>query len=111
LFISALTVIFDIANRYSEHTAQRQRDILKQMVKRIIINPEGRIIRIELKPPFNYLDLLAKGETNGTRGKGSSAGTKKTSIMAGSFQITQSSPNGRNIEPNSPHGFNEKTQI
>lgn len=90
---AALAVISEIADRYSEHTAQRQRDILKQMVKRIIINPEGRITRIELKPPFNYLDTLAKGGQNGKRGTGSSAGTKKTSIIdTGSFHITRSEP-------------------
>lgn len=79
---SALLVISEIADRYSEHTAQRQRDILRQMVKRVIIDPEGRIIRMELKPPFNYLDKLAKGGQKGKRGKGSSAGNKKTSKTA-----------------------------
>ena len=103
---AALAVISEIADRYSEHTAQRQRDILKQMVKRIIINPEGRITRIELKPPFNYLDTLAKGGQNGKRGTGSSAGTKKTSIIdTGSFHITRSDPNRTQSE----HFPKEKT--
>jgi hypothetical protein len=70
------------------------------MVKRIIINPEGRITRIELKPPFNYLDTLAKGGQNGKRGTGSSAGTKKTSIIdTGSFHITRSDHNRTQLEP------------
>jgi DNA invertase Pin-like site-specific DNA recombinase len=89
---AALTVISEIADRYAEHTPQRQRDILKQMVKRVVIDPEGRIIRMELKPPFNYLDTLAKGGQNGTRGKGPSAGTKRTSTQAGSLQIKRSDP-------------------
>ena len=89
---AALAVISEIADRYAEHTPQRQRDILKQMVKRVVIDPEGRIIRMELKPPFNYLDTLAKGGQNGKRGKGSSAGTKRTSTQAGSLHITHSDP-------------------
>jgi hypothetical protein len=102
---AALAVISEIADRYAEHTPQRQRDILKQMVKRVVIDPEGRIIRMELKPPFNYLDTLAKGGQNGKRGKGSSAGTKRTSKTAvstrrkaGSLHITQSDPNGKELE-------------
>ena len=89
---AALAVISEIADRYAEHTPQRQRDILMQMVKRVVIDPEGRIIRMELKPPFNYLDTLAKGGQNGKRGKGSTAGTKRTSTQAGSLHITQSDP-------------------
>jgi hypothetical protein len=96
---AALAVISEIADRYAEHTPQRQRDILKQMVKRVVIDPEGRIIRMELKPPFNYLDTLAKGGQNGKRGKGSSAGTKKTSTQAGSLHITQSDPALAGIRP------------
>ena len=49
---AALAIIAEIADRYVLHTPERQRDILKQMVSRVVINPEGRIIRIELKPPF-----------------------------------------------------------
>lgn len=89
---AALAVISEIADRYAEHTPQRQRDIPKQMVKRVIIDPEGRIIHMELKPPFNYLETLAKGGANGKQGKGSSAGTKRTSTQAGSLQITRSDP-------------------
>lgn len=90
---AALTVISEIADRYQEHTAQRQRDILKQMVKRIVINPEGRIIRMELKPPFNYLDALVQGGQDGGRGEGLSAGTKRTGIIdTGSLHLSQSDP-------------------
>ncbi len=89
---AALTVISEIADRYAEHTPARQRDILKQMVKRVVINPEGRIIRMELKPPFNYLDTLAKGGPHGGRGGGPSPETKRTSLGAGSLQIKRSDP-------------------
>ncbi|MFW5709826.1 MAG: hypothetical protein ACOCX5_06375, partial [Chloroflexota bacterium] len=96
---AALTVISEIADRYAEHTPARQRDILKQMVKRVVINPEDRIIRMELKPPFNYLDTLAKGGSpHGGRGEGPSPETKRTSINTGSLQIKRSDPNGKKLE-------------
>lgn len=74
---AALAVISEIADRYPEHTPQRQRDILKQMVNRVVINPEGRIIHMELKPPFNYLSNLDKARQNGERGNGTPSETKK----------------------------------
>jgi hypothetical protein len=91
---AALMVIAKIAERYKEHTPERQRDILKQLVKRVIIDSEGSIIRMELKSPFNYLETLARGRKNGKRGKDATAGMKKTSTQAGSFQITQCVPGG-----------------
>jgi hypothetical protein len=62
------------------------------MVKRVIIDPEGRIIRMELKPPFNYLETLAKGSTDGARGSSSPREKKRANSKAGSFQITQCDP-------------------
>ena len=51
-------MIAKVADHYVLHTPEQQRDILKQMVSRVVINLEGRIVRIELQPPFNYLDGL-----------------------------------------------------
>ena len=62
-----------------------------QLYLRPFVSRDG-MIRMELKPPFNYLDTLAKGGQNRKRGKGSSAGTKRTSTQAGSLHITQSDP-------------------
>ncbi|PKO16645.1 MAG: hypothetical protein CVU39_07425 [Chloroflexi bacterium HGW-Chloroflexi-10] len=52
---AALAIIAEIADRNVLRTSERQHDILKQMVGRVVINLEGRIIRIELKQSFNYL--------------------------------------------------------
>jgi hypothetical protein len=95
---AALSVISEISDCYAERTPQRQRNILKQMVKRAVIDKEGRIIRMELKPPFNYLDTLAKSGSHGGRGDGTSTETKRTSVDAGSLQIIQSDPNGKELE-------------
>lgn len=93
---AALAIIAEIADRYVLHTPQRQRDILKQMVSRVVINPEGRIIRIEWMPPFNYLDGLHRNGENDPRGKHPRPKNKRTSdVGAGSFHLKWCGPEGR----------------
>ncbi len=90
---SALMVIAEIADHYLLHTPQRQRDILKQMVSRVVINPEGRIVRIEWKPPFDYLDGLRHSGKKRSRGKRIRPQNKETSdVDAGSPQIIRGDP-------------------
>ena len=90
---AALAIIAEIADRYVLHTPERQRDILKQMVSRVVINPEGRIIRIELKPPFNYLDGLHQSGGSGPDGKRPRPQNKKTSALdTGSLQNSCGAP-------------------
>jgi hypothetical protein len=43
----------------SRFPQQGQHDLLRHMVKRVVINPEGQILRIELRTPFCYLQTLA----------------------------------------------------
>jgi hypothetical protein len=68
------------------------------MVKRVVIDPKGRIIHIELKPPFNYLEILAKGGADGTRGSSSPREKKRANSKAGSFQIAQCDPGRTQLE-------------
>jgi hypothetical protein len=90
---AALAIIAEIADRYLLHTPERQRDILKQMVSRVVINPEGRIVRIELKPPFNYLDGLHHSGEGNPRGKNPKSQNKRTSVSdTGSLHLKFSDP-------------------
>ncbi len=90
---AALAIIAEITDLYVLHTPERQRDILKQMVSRVVINPEGRIIRIELKPPFNYLDELYHSGGSGPSGKRPRSQNEKTSaIDTGSLQNSCGAP-------------------
>ena len=57
----ALRVISEIADRYAKLTATQQRDILKLLVKRVIVNERGIVTRLELQPPFQYLVSLGNG--------------------------------------------------
>lgn len=96
---AALAIIADIAERYLRQERDQQREILRQMVKRVVINSEGKIVRIEWKPPFMYLHQLTDGN-GGKRGNGREEALvreekRKTSTsIAGSFYIDLGSPNG-----------------
>jgi DNA invertase Pin-like site-specific DNA recombinase len=92
---AALAIIAEIADRYILHTPERQRDILKQMVSRVVINPGGRIVRIELMPPFNYLDGLHHSGENDPRGQHPRPQNKRTSDLdAGSLHLKIGGPEG-----------------
>ena len=90
---AALAIIAEIADRYVLHTRERQRDILKQMVSRVVINPAGRIVRIELKQPFNYLDGLHHSGENDPRGQRPGPKNEETGTSdAGSLQLSFGGP-------------------
>jgi hypothetical protein len=96
---AALAIIAEIADRYVLRTAQRQRDILKQMVSRVVINPEGRIVRIELMPPFNYLDGLHHSGENDPRGQHPRPQNERTSDLdAGSLHLKIGGPRKSQVE-------------
>jgi hypothetical protein len=53
---------------------------LREMVKRVVVNPEGTILRMELLPPFAYL----KEVTDRVRQESEDPSRKgKTSVVAG----------------------------
>ena len=51
------------------------------MIERVIVNPEGMIIQLELRPPFSYLHRL--NERVQTSNGGAVRGKTKTSAMSG----------------------------
>ncbi len=71
---AALAVIAQIGERFGKQIVTRQRDILRQVVGKVVINPGGNVLRLELIPPFTYLRELADG------GNGSKHKAKKTII-------------------------------
>ncbi len=62
---AALTIISQIGEKFEKVTKVQQRAILLQMVERIIVDAEGRIKRLELKPPFHYLSELKRQKCSG----------------------------------------------
>lgn len=79
---TALTIIAKVGILYGKLERSDQKDLLRQMVERVVVNPEGTIVRLELLPPFSYLRHVTKRvQSNGVGG--AIQGKTKTSARAG----------------------------
>jgi hypothetical protein len=91
----ALQLIAKAGILFNRLPPQGQQELVRHMVKRVVINPEGQILRMELRTPFSYLHQLA-AETSAapTSKRGSGSGKKQTSRLdaAGSFQVAVGGP-------------------
>ncbi|MBZ0278712.1 MAG: hypothetical protein K8I60_21370, partial [Anaerolineae bacterium] len=79
---AALTIIAKVGILYSKLERSDQKDLLRQMVERVVVNPEGAIIRLELLPPFSYLRYV-KTRVQQNDGGRAVKGKTKTSTQAG----------------------------
>jgi hypothetical protein len=79
----ALSLIAKAGILFDKLDKQGQRQLLQHMVERVVINPEGRVLRIELRTPFSYLRSL--GHSNDDcppiRKTELRSGKKKSSIL------------------------------
>ena len=97
---AALNVIAEISKRYKRQDFKRQREILRQIVSKVVIDEAGQIIRLELHPPFTYLHSLKNG--NGgkkvTQPREDKSREKKTpsgfNTAKGSLQVSLGDPTG-----------------
>src|SRR5690606_24997003 len=76
---AAISVIAKVGVLYSKLDRSNQKRLLREMVNRIVLSPEGAILRMELLPPFAYL----KEVTDRVRGSASDTEETKTSREAG----------------------------
>lgn len=89
---SALKIISKVGVLYNKLQRGDQRDLLCQIIERVVVNPEGIVIRLELLLPFSYLRhviwRVQKGET------GVVEGNTKTGVYAGqcSDQVLSGDP-------------------
>ncbi len=92
----ALRLISKAGILYEKLEQQGQRRLLQHMVERVVICPEGRVLRMELRTPFSYLrDLVDSGKAGSATSSGEARRTKnKTSIAAGSFLLSTGAPGG-----------------
>ena len=51
----ALTIIAKVGILYNKLERSDQKDLLRQMIERVVVNSEGMIIQLELLPPFSHL--------------------------------------------------------
>ncbi len=78
---TALTIIAKVGILFNKLERSDQKELLRQMVERVVVNPEGTIMRLELLPPFSYLRQVTE-RVRKQRG-GAVAGKTKTSVKAG----------------------------
>jgi hypothetical protein len=91
---AALTIIAKVGILYSKLERSDQKDLLRQMVERVVVNPEGKIIRLELLPPFSYLRHVTERVQNS--GGGAVEGKQNASAKAGTCSdYVQSGDPGR----------------
>lgn len=56
----ALTIISQIGVLYESMELEDQRRLLREVVDKVVVDESGKIIRIELLPPFAYLDTVSR---------------------------------------------------
>lgn len=56
----ALEIIARIGTLYNQLERSNQKELLRQIVERVIVNDDGQV-SLELRPPFGYLNTLVEG--------------------------------------------------
>lgn len=94
----AIQLIAKAGILFEKVTPAGKQELLRHMVKRVIINREGKVLRLELRTPFSYLHRLATDAENTPQQaeNGSSARKAKTSrsTSAGSPNVPLGAPGG-----------------
>jgi DNA invertase Pin-like site-specific DNA recombinase len=87
---AALTIIAKVGILYSKLERSDQKDLLRQMIERVVVNPEGMIVRLELLPPFSYLRHVTErvqkssgGAVEGKQNASAKAGTCSDYVQSG----------------------------
>jgi hypothetical protein len=66
----ALTVISKAGILYPGLTPAGQQEVLRLMVEKVVISPQGQVNRMELRTPFGYLTRLLADNSETTHSKG-----------------------------------------
>ena len=103
---SALKIIAQIGIVYNRLECSDQKELLRHMVERVIVDPAGQI-RMELRAPFAYLQDISDQVRNSAKssGKGRKAKTARNSSGLGSGKCSDSflsCGNSRNLSEQSP---------
>ena len=104
---SALTIISNIGILYSKLQRDSQKKLLREMVKRVVVNSDGKILWLELHPPFSYLDELRNKMVGCSK---TSEGKTKTSSKTGqcSSYFSLGSPYGTRTRVSTLKGWHPR---
>lgn len=88
---TALAIIAQVAVVYNSLERSDQKELLHQMVERVVVNPAGKV-KLELRAPFAYLNDISHQVRSGqVRGSSGSKKTKTGSAKATGSRKTQCS--------------------
>ena len=77
----ALTLISEVGVLFNQMALSERKALLKEIVDRVVIDPSGEVIKVDLQPPFSYLRTLSE-DTQAQRSRprrSKAAGKTKTS--------------------------------
>jgi hypothetical protein len=80
----ALNIIAKLGILYETLPFEDQQELLRNVVERVVLNPEGTILRVDLLPPFGYLmDVSEKVAARSESASEKAAETKTPGDVAG----------------------------
>ena len=83
----ALHIISKIGVLFKDLDTSSQKDLLREIVERVVVDLSGKVVRVELLPPFSYLHGLSDRIQNADGGDNGD-GKTKASVKAGSCSIS-----------------------
>ncbi len=93
----ALTLIAELGVLFKNMALKEQKALLKEIVDRVVIDPNGTVIRIELQSPFSYLRNLTEGIEAGATQRSGAEKTKTSKRSAAgscSNDVSSGGPEG-----------------
>lgn len=78
----ALTLISRLGVLYGKLSRSNQKEVLRNVVERVVVNPEGKIAFVDLLPPFAYLKDVSDKVRDGERTSENAAHNEKDGLSA-----------------------------
>lgn len=88
---AALKIIAKVGILYSSLGFSDQKELLRLIVERVIVSSEGKIVKLDLLPPFAYLNEVS-GRVRGAGGRGD--GKAKSGNLSSAASCSTSVPPG-----------------
>lgn len=79
----ALNIIAKLGILYETLPRLDQKELLRNVVERVVLNPEGKIIRVDWLPPFAYLQEVSEKVSSGRSSSENLAENQTSDIAAG----------------------------
>jgi hypothetical protein len=92
---AALSIIAEIGERYGRQHPAQQREILRHMIRRVVVDEQGIIVRLEYLPPFDYLQGWIEEHGTGQQKTRLAPKNKQSTAEGGcSLQVSIGVPGG-----------------